>query len=71
MSRSSLLADDLRARHFANRPLLLANVWDASSARAVAGAGHRVIGASLGVGDQEQMTPDMAFAALKRIAGTL
>lgn len=31
MSRPSVLEDDLRARHFACRPLLLASVWDASS----------------------------------------
>lgn len=75
MNRLSVLAGDLRARHFSGPPLLLANVWDASSARAVAEAGHPVIatssaaiGASLGVGDREQMTPDMAFAAVKRIA---
>ncbi|MHB1536505.1 MAG: isocitrate lyase/PEP mutase family protein [Acidimicrobiales bacterium] len=78
MSRLSVLADDLRARHFSGRPLLLANAWDAASARAVAEAGYPVIatssaaiGASLGVGDSEQMTPDMAFAAVKRIAGAV
>jgi 2-methylisocitrate lyase-like PEP mutase family enzyme len=75
MSRLSELAGDLRTSHFADRPLLLAKVWDAASARAIAEAGHPVIAtssvaidASLGVGDHEQMTPDMAFAALKRIA---
>jgi 2-methylisocitrate lyase-like PEP mutase family enzyme len=74
----SLQAEELRARHFAGTPLLLANVWDAASARAVAAAGHQVIAtssaaiaASLGSADHEQMHPDDAFAALRRIAGAV
>ena len=77
-SRLAALADDLRARHFTDRPLVLANVWDAASARAVAAAGHPVIAtssaavaASLGVGDHEQMTADMAFAAVTRIVAAV
>lgn len=73
-----LQAEELRARHFAGTPLLLANVWDAASARAVAAAGHQVIAtssaaiaASLGSADHEQMHPDDAFAALRRIAGAV
>jgi 2-methylisocitrate lyase-like PEP mutase family enzyme len=78
MSILSALADDLRARHFSDRPLILANVWDAASARAVAGAGHKVlatssaaVGASLGVGDHEQMTADAAFAAVRRVTNAV
>jgi 2-methylisocitrate lyase-like PEP mutase family enzyme len=78
MSRLSVLAEDLRARHFTDRPLILANVWDAASAAAVAGAGHPVlatssaaVAASLGVGDHEQMNADVAFAAIRRIAGAV
>jgi 2-methylisocitrate lyase-like PEP mutase family enzyme len=55
MSRLRAFAEDLQARHFTNRPLILANVWDAASAHAVAGAGHRVL----------------AFAAIKRVAGAV
>lgn len=75
MSTLAALAHDLRARHFAAETLVLANVWDASSARAVAEAGHPVIAtssaavaASLGTGDHEQMTADEAFGAVGRIA---
>lgn len=71
-------AEALRARHFAGAPLVLANVWDAASARAVAAAGHPVIAtssaaiaASLGRGDHEQLDPEEAFAALRRIAGAV
>lgn len=78
MTHLSELADDLRARHFSRRPLILANVWDAASARAVAGAGHpalatssAAVAASLGAGDHEQMTADEAFAAVRRIAGAV
>lgn len=78
MSRLSRLADDLRARHFATRPLILANVWDAASARTVVDAGHRAlatssaaVAASLGLGDHEQMTADVAFDAVRRIASAV
>jgi len=74
----SALAAELRARHFGMRPLLLANVWDAASARAVAEAGYPVVGSSsaavassLGEGDHECMTPDAAFAAISRIAAAV
>jgi 2-methylisocitrate lyase-like PEP mutase family enzyme len=69
------LADDLRARHFAPGPLVLANVWDSASARAVATAGHPVVAtssaavaASLGLADHEQMSADDALTAVARIA---
>jgi hypothetical protein len=75
MSTLAALAHDLRARHFATETLVLANVWDASSARAVAEAGHPAIAtssaavaASLGTCDHEQMTADEAFGAVGRIA---
>lgn len=78
MTRLSELADDLRARHIPRLPLILANVWDAASAAAVVAAGHPVVAtssaavaASLGAPDREQMTPDMAFDAVKRIAGAV
>lgn len=72
------LAADLRARHFADRPLLLANVWDVASARAVVEAGHPVVASSsaavaatLGEADSDSMAPDTAFGAISRIASAV
>ncbi|MBO0852301.1 MAG: isocitrate lyase/phosphoenolpyruvate mutase family protein [Nocardia sp.] len=69
---------DLRARHLGGDPLILANVWDAASARAVVAAGHPVVatssaavGAASGAGDHEQMTPHTAFEAITRIAAAV
>ena len=39
-------AVDLRSRHFATEPLIVANVWDVASARAVADTGHPVLATS-------------------------
>lgn len=68
-------AERLYACHFGQGPLILANVWDVASARAVASAGHPVIAtssaavaASLGYPDHQQMPANVAFAALERIA---
>jgi 2-methylisocitrate lyase-like PEP mutase family enzyme len=73
-----VFAEELRSRHFGTAPLLLANVWDAASARAVADAGHRVIAtssaavaASLGRGDHEEMSADESLAAVARIAAAV
>lgn len=75
MSSLQAFAVDLRSRHFATEPLILANVWDAVSARAVADAGHPVlatssaaVAASIGRGDHEQMSATEAFEAVSRIA---
>jgi 2-methylisocitrate lyase-like PEP mutase family enzyme len=71
-------ARDLRERHFGPRPLVLANVWDAVSARTVAEAGAPVIAtssaavaASLGLTDHQGMNCDTAFAAIGRIAAAV
>lgn len=73
-----VLAADLRAHHFGDQPLLLANVWDAASAQAVVEAGHPVVAsssaavaASLGEADNERMSPATAFAAISRIASAV
>ena len=75
MSSLQAFAVDLRSRHFATEPLIVANVWDVASARAVADAGHPVlatssaaVAASLGRGDHEQMSAEEALAAVARIA---
>lgn len=68
-------ADALRALHRPGRPLVLPNVWDAASARLVAGAGFpalatssAAVAASLGWADGEQTPVDEMFAAIGRIA---
>lgn len=71
-------AEDLRSRHLPGRPLLLPNVWDAPSARAVVAAGFPVVATSsaavarsIGSEDHEHMTADEAFEALRRISSAV
>ncbi|MHB1582573.1 MAG: isocitrate lyase/PEP mutase family protein [Acidimicrobiales bacterium] len=71
-------AEHLRSLHHGDRPLVLANVWDAASARAVAATGARAIATSsagiahsLGFDDGEAMEADAAFAALARIVAAV
>src|ERR1700730_12408318 len=68
-------AEQLRALHSGPTPLVLPNVWDAASARAVVEAGFPVVAttssgvsASLGWADGERTPPDEMFAAVERIA---
>lgn len=68
-------ADALRALHRPGRPLVLPNVWDAASARVVAGAGFpalatssAAVAACLGWADGEQTPAHEMFAAIGRIA---
>jgi 2-methylisocitrate lyase-like PEP mutase family enzyme len=69
-------ADALEALHrLPGQPLVLANAWDAASARLVAEAGapaiatsSRAVAASLGFEDSDSMGADAAFAAVSRIA---
>jgi 2-methylisocitrate lyase-like PEP mutase family enzyme len=68
-------AERLRALHQPGNPLVLANVWDAASARVVADAGFPAIATSsgavarsLGYPDTDAMPADLAFAAVARIA---
>ncbi|GAA3839143.1 isocitrate lyase/phosphoenolpyruvate mutase family protein [Saccharothrix violaceirubra] len=65
----------LRALHVPGDPVVLPNVWDAASARAVAGAGFpavatasAAVSASLGYADGEDMPVREAFAAVARVA---
>lgn len=67
-------AADLRALHVPGAPLVLANVWDAGSARLVEAAGFPAIATSsgavaraMGSADHEQMSVDEAFGAVARI----
>jgi 2-methylisocitrate lyase-like PEP mutase family enzyme len=68
-------AEELRALHHEDAPLVLPNAWDAATARAVAKAGFRAIAttsggmaASLGFADHQQTPPDEMFAAIRRVS---
>ncbi|GIJ23293.1 isocitrate lyase/PEP mutase family protein [Micromonospora lutea] len=65
----------LRALHRPGDPLVLPNVWDAGSARAVVDAdfpavatGSAAVAESLGYADGERTPPEEMFAAVRRIA---
>lgn len=69
---------DLRALHVPGQPLVLANVWDAASARAVEAAGFPVVATSSGAvaratgsEDHEVMSADEALAAISRITASV
>src|SRR5215217_2398988 len=75
--RSTLvaLADQFLALHRPGDPLVLVNAWDAASARAIAGAGARVIATSsaavaagLGEPDDDCMDVDLVFDVIRRIS---
>lgn len=76
---SELSAATLRELHSErNRPLVLANVWDAASARIVEDAGFPAIATSsagvayaLGYADGQQVPPEEMYAAIYRIARTV
>lgn len=68
-------AEVLRRLHHGAEPLLVPNVWDVASARAVADAGFpviatssRAVASSLGFPDDDTMPAEEAFAAIARIA---
>lgn len=70
----SAAVDDFRRLHVPGDPLILVNIWDAGSARAVAGAGAKAIATgsygvagSLGHDDGEDLPLDVALANLGRI----
>jgi 2-methylisocitrate lyase-like PEP mutase family enzyme len=68
----------LRALHIPGKPLLLANVWDPTSARVVEAAGLPAIATASaavapvnGYEDHGGMPPDLAFAAAAHIAAAV
>ena len=70
--------DLLRSLHRPGAPLLLPNVWDAATARAVVAAGFPVVAttsagvtAALGYEDHERAPADAMLAAAARIAGSV
>jgi 2-methylisocitrate lyase-like PEP mutase family enzyme len=69
-------AEHFRALHIPGKPLLLFNIWDAGSAKAVAAAGARAIATSSwsvananGFSDGEQIPLALAIENLRRIIG--
>ncbi len=71
-------AERLRALLLADELLVLANVWDVSSAQLVAGQGHPALAtasaavtASLGYPDDDTIPPGEMFAAVRRIASAV
>lgn len=74
MTQQSSRAQEFHRLHVAGDPLVIFNVWDAGSARAVAAAGARAIGtgswsvaAAHGFPDGEKLPLDLAIANLERI----
>ncbi len=73
MTDAAVKAEVLRSFHVPGAPLILTNVWDAASARAVAAApgtlalatASHSISNSYGVSDGEGLTVDQALAAAK------
>jgi 2-methylisocitrate lyase-like PEP mutase family enzyme len=74
MSTQQTKAERFRSLHVAGAPLVLFNIWDAGSAKAVVAAGARAIAtgswsvaAANGFADGENMPLDFAIANLARI----
>lgn len=72
------LGDRLRALHVPGTPLVLPNVWDPPTARAVVEAGFPAVATSsaavawtLGTDDHEGMNPDDHLAVVRRIAAAV
>jgi len=71
-------ARKLRALHVPGEPLLLANIWDPVTARAVESSGMRAIATASaalapvnGYEDHGHLPPDVAFGALRRITAAV
>jgi len=76
MSNQSTGAHTFRSLHVPGRPLVLFNVWDAGSAKAVAASGAKAlatgswsVAAAHGFTDGEQIPFDLCLANLQRIVG--
>lgn len=78
MANQIELAQELKALHVMGNPLILFNIWDAGSAKAIQTAGAKVIAtgswsvaAARGYGDREQIPIDDVIANLKRIIASV
>jgi len=74
MTDRARLAETFRALHVPGRPLILFNVWDAGSAKAVAAAGAKAlatgswsVAAAHGFDDGEKLPFELALSNLERI----
>lgn len=77
MSNQTTKAQTFRSLHVPGRPLVLFNVWDAGSAKAVAASGAQAlatgswsVAAAHGFTDGERMPFNLSLANLQRIVGT-
>ena len=78
MNNQQEKARDLAALHIKGRPVILFNIWDAGSAKAVADAGAKAIAtgshsvaAANGFDDGETLPLDFAIANIERIANAV
>jgi len=78
MSRQNQLAEQFRVLHVRGNPLLLFNIWDPGSARAVAAAGAKAlalgswsVAAANGYADGERIPLDFAVGNLQRIVAAV
>jgi 2-methylisocitrate lyase-like PEP mutase family enzyme len=78
MSTQVQKAQAFRALHVRGKPLLLLNIWDAGSAKAIASGGAAAIAtgswsvaAANGYGDGEQLPFDLAIDNLRRIVAAV
>jgi 2-methylisocitrate lyase-like PEP mutase family enzyme len=76
MSDQTCKAEQFRALHIPGKPLVLFNIWDAGSAKAIAAAGAKAIATSSwsvananGFSDGEQTPLALAIDNLRRIVG--
>lgn len=74
MTKQKAKADLFRELHVTGNPLILFNIWDAGSAKAIAEAGAKAIAtgswsvaAANGFQDGEKLSFDLALANLERI----
>src|SRR5919201_3092058 len=74
MSAQAAKAETLRSLHVSGRPLVLFNIWDAGTAKAVASAGARAlatgswsVAAANGFADGERIPLDLAIDNLARL----
>lgn len=76
MSNQTRKADEFRALHIPGNPIVLFNIWDAGSAKAVAAAGGKAIATGSwsvananGFADGERISLSLAIDNLRRIVG--
>jgi len=78
MTEQAKKAEQFRALHIPGKPVILFNVWDAGSAKAVAAGGAKAIATGSwsvananGFADGEKIPRDLAIENLRRIVGAI